>query len=235
MRIPALLLTLVVTLLATSAYSAQTPATTQASGTLMQVTVDEFPMDCVATTGITRTTYPAGATLRILTGSGPAILYVESGTLMLSTGDGAPPLVARAATPQSAEAGGEVAVAAGDGFLLAPGATAEIRNDGTEPAAVLDLLAAPDAASELSEGITQEILVRQEVTLPEPPVSVTLSRTTLEPGDRLSIPGAPALAFYAAVERSQVFNLSGQGVNRLAVPIDAYVLVIASTAASPPA
>jgi hypothetical protein len=238
MRISTLCLTLLVARLATPVDSAQTPATTQGSGTLMQLTVDELPPDQVTTSGIIRTIYPAGATLQLATGSGPALHFVESGTLTVSPSDGAPPLVIRAgtaevaATPAAAASGGEVLVAAGDGFLLAPGTMTELRNASADPATVLDLLAAPDAAFQASEVITKEILVRQEVTLPEPPLTVTLSRVTLEPGDRLAIPEAPAVTFYTAVERSQAFNLSGQGFNRLAVPLDAYVLVIVPDPAS---
>ncbi|MBA3276227.1 MAG: hypothetical protein H0T72_10565 [Chloroflexia bacterium] len=233
MRIPAFILALMVALLVTPVHSAQTLGTTQASGTLTHVTVEALTPDLVATTGIVRTIYPAGATLRLDTGSAPSLHFVESGTVTLSTGDGAPPLVVRAgttktvATPEAVTSEGEVVVTVGDGFLLAPGNSVEIRNDGADPAAVLDLLAAPDAASDVGAGIAQEILVRQEVTVPEPPVTVTLSRITLAPGDRLSLPEAPAVTFYAAVERSQAFNLSGQGINRSGNPIDAYILVIA--------
>ncbi len=238
MRTPTLILMLLAALLATPVHSAQTPTATQADGTLMQLTVDELPPDLITTTGMIRTTYPAGATLRLVTGSGPSLHFVESGTLTVTIDDGEPPLVVRAgaqegtAMPETAEPGREVVVTAGDGFLLAPGTTAEIRNDGPTPAAVLDLLDAPDLATEVGEGIAQAILVRQEVTLPEPPVSVTLSRTTLEPGDRLSLAEAPTLSAYAAVEREQSYHLSGQGVNRATEPLDVYVLLIAPGAAS---
>lgn len=109
----------------------------------------------------------------------------------------------KTATPEG------VAVGAGDGFLLASDTTFTLRNDGPDPAAVLDLLTAPDASADSGKDVNREILVRQEVTLPELPVSVTLSRITLEPGDRVSIADAPALTFYTAVERSQGFSLSG--------------------------
>lgn len=235
MRTPTIILALVMALLATSVQGAQTPATTPAAGTLMQLTVDELPADLIMTTGMIRTTYPAGATLRLVTGSGPSLHFVETGMLTITSDGGAPPRVVHAATPETAGFAGEAVVTAGDGVLLAPGTTSEFRNDGPNPAAVLDLLAAPDLATEASEDIAQAILVRQEVPLPEPPVSVTLSRTTVEPGDRLSLAEAPALTFYAAVERGQGFSLSGQGINRATGPLDAYVLEIASPATSPPA
>ncbi len=240
MRTPTFLLALIVALLATPAvHGAQTPAPTRPPGILLQIAVDELAPDLVATTGMLRTTYAAGATLHLVTGSGPSLHFVESGTLSLTTGDGPPPRVVRAgatgeaATPMAADTGGEVIVVAGDGVLLAPGTSTELRNEGAESATVLELLAAPDATSEVGEGVAQAVLVRQEVPLPQPPVSVTLSRVTLAPGDRLSIPEPPALTFYAAVERSQSFNLSGQGLNRSTDPLDAYVLAIVP--ATPPA
>jgi hypothetical protein len=232
MRIPTFILALMVALLMAPMVSAQTPATTQVSGTLMQVTVDELTSDLVVTTGIVRTIYSAGATLHLDTGTGPSLLFVESGALTLSTGDGAPPFIIRAGTSKGETSGSEVVVTEGDGFLLASATSVNIGNVSADPVAVLGLLAAPDATSDAGEGITQEILVRQEVTVPELPVFITLSRVTLEPGDRLSLPEAPTMAFYTAVERSQAFSLSGQGINRLGDPIDAYVLVISPEEAS---
>jgi hypothetical protein len=152
--------------------------------------------------------------------------------------DGTPPVVVHAGTageaasPAATTLEGDVAISAGDAFVLSPGTTAEFHNDGAEAAVVLDLLAAPDATSDAGEGVTQEILVRQEVTLPAASVSVTLSRYTLGPNDHVSKAEAPALTFFTAVERSKAFNLTGQGFNRLAVPVDVYVMVIAPAPAA---
>jgi hypothetical protein len=230
MRLPVFRLALMVMLLATPVHRAQPPATTDGAEILMQVTIDELRPDLVATAGIVRTIYPAGATLQLTSGSGPSLHFVEAGALTVSTGSGSPALTVRAGTtkeyaaPATVTPGDEVVVPAGDAFLLAPASTVEMHNGGTDPTAVLGLLAAPDVVK-VGDSVTQDILVRQDVTLPEPPVSVTLSRVTLEPGARLAIPVAPAVTFYTAVERSQAFNLSGQGINRLAVPLDAYIVV----------
>lgn len=239
MRTPTIILALVAALFTIPAHSAQTPVSTPAAGTLLQLTIDELAPDLIMTTGLIRTTFPAGATVRLVTGSGPSLHFVESGTLKVTSGDGVVPVIVRAgtpvgaATPETAEPGGEITVTAGDGFLLAPGTTADLRNDGPDPATVLDLLTAPDRATEASEGVAQAILVRQDVPLPEPPVSVTLSRTTVEPGKRLSLAEAPVLTFYATVERGDAFVLTGQGVNRATEPIEAYVLEIGPPATSP--
>jgi hypothetical protein len=236
MRIPTILLALMVTLLATPMTSAQAPAAMQASGALMQLSVDELTPDQVMVTGMIRTTYPPGASVQLTTGSGPSLHYVESGAITVLTGDGAPPTVVRAVTaegiasPEAASSGGEVVVAAGDGFLLAAGITAEFRNDGADPAAVLDLVAAPDAVGNLGEGVTEAILVSQEATLPQPPVTVTLTLETIEPGGSVTFADDPALTFFAPVDRTQSFSLSAQGANRFADPVDVYLLVIAPAA-----
>lgn len=232
MRIPTILLAVVVTLLATPVTSAQTPAATTAPGTLLEVIVDELPADLIVTTGMIRTTYPAGSSLQLGTGSGPSLHYIETGSLTVVTAGGEPPIVLQAASASGAESpqatipGDEVIVAAGVSLLLAAGSTAEVRNDGAEPAIVLDLLAAPDATPEMGEGITQAVLVRQEVALPEPPVSITLSRDTIESGESVTFADEPALTFFAPVDRSQAFSLSAQGSNRFADPVDVFVLVI---------
>jgi hypothetical protein len=238
MRIPVLTFALILALLATPAHGAQTPASLQASGTLMQVTIDELSPDLIMTTGLIRTIYPGGATVLSTTGSGPVLQFVETGALTVTTTDGGSPYVVRAgtpdpkATPAEAASGEPVQVTAGEAFLLAPGTTAEIRNDGTDPAAILGLLSAPDATADLAESVTQEILVRQDVGLPQPPVAVTLSKVTLEPGDRVTIAEAPAVTFYTAAQRSQAFLLTGQGFNRSTELLDAYVLVVAPESAA---
>jgi hypothetical protein len=238
MRISTVFLAFLVALLGPSALTAQTPATTQEAGTLIEITVHDLAPDLVATTGIIRTIFTGGSTLQLVTGSGPSLHYVESGALTVSTADGTPPVVTHAGTvgeaasPAATPPEGDVSIAAGDGFLLSPGTTVKFHNDGAEAAVVLDLLAAPDATSDAGEGVTQEILVRQEVTLPAPSVSVTLSRYTLGRNDHVSKAEAPALTFFTAVERNKAFNLTGQGFNRLAVPVDVYVMVIAPTPAA---
>jgi quercetin dioxygenase-like cupin family protein len=212
---------------------AQTSATPQASpstGVLMQVTLDQLPPDNVATIGVTRTTFAPGGSLRAVAGSGPATYFGEAGAISVSIDDGAGPLqVVRAgepgssATPQSAETG----IEAGDAFVIPAGASATLENSSENPAIVLNLLSAPDAVIEAEEGVTYAVLVRQEVTLPKPPLRVSLALATIPPGDHLSLPDAPVITRLAVVERSQAFSLSGGGPNRGAEPIDVYVLSFA--------
>jgi len=228
-----------VALLATPAQGAHTPASVPASGTLMHLTVDQLPADHVATIGITRTTYMAGGSLQLETGSGPAVSFVESGAVTVTVQDGGSLIVAtgpleQTGTPAAIASGSEVIVTAGNGFLPAPGATVNVRNDGTIPATVLELFSATDAEAKPGKGTTQALLVRQEATLTEPAATVTLGRVVVEPGDRLPLAAAPAITVYVAVERGDAFLLSGQGVNRSTKPIAAYILEIAPPETSPP-
>jgi quercetin dioxygenase-like cupin family protein len=234
MRTSAVLLALLLVLLTPPVADAQTPATPQASpstGVLMQVTLDQLPPDDVATIGVTRTTFATGGSLRAVAGSGPAVYFVEAGTISVKIDDGADPLqIIRAgdsggsATPQSTETGAEVVLEVGDAFVIPAGASASLQNSAEHPAIVLNLLSAPDAAIEAEEEVTHAVLVRQEVTLPKPPLLVTLALATIPPGDHLSLPDAPVITRLAVVERSQAFSLSGGGTNRGTEPIDVYVL-----------
>lgn len=228
MRIASVLLALVMTWYGSAALSAQAPHT---SGTLMQVILDELPPDRTSMIGVVRTTYEAGAASKVVTGSGPSLHFVEAGILTLTSGDGAPPLVVHTVTAGEAsmpqeDASGSIVVEEGDAFLLPPGTTAGLRNDDASPATILELLAAPDAAAEVGEGAAQSVLVRREEVLPAMPVVVTLTRLTIEPGERVPLPDTPVLSTYVAVERNQSFLISGQGVNRSTESVDAYVLAI---------
>lgn len=245
MRPSAILLT-VLLLLTTSTVAAQTPAPAAgpaSNGVLMQLTFDEVQPESVAVIGMVRTTLEAGGGLRIATGSGPAVHFVESGVVSVRTeGDAQVAVVAGGAADASAgqgtSPGTEVTVEAGSAFLIPPGATAEIRNAEESPATTLDLIASIDATTDAEMGVTHAVLVQQEAALPEAPVIVTLARVTVEPGDHLELSADPAHVAYATVERGQAFLLSGQGINRGAEPMEVYLLTIsgeATTIASPAA
>jgi len=230
MRIPSFVLTLMAALLIlTGSSSAQTPAATPASGPLMQATLDQTAPDNLATIGITRTIFETGGTLRVVTGTGPAISWVESGEVTLVPDAEAPqPIIVRAdATPDSGTNGSEFVVVEGDGFVLAPGTTATLRNNGPEPAVVLDLVSAPDTVRELGDGVSQVVVMSTEATLPAAPVLVTFSLVTLDPGGHLTLPPEPAVSIYAAVDKSKIIQVSGNGFNRATEPIDVYILTIA--------
>jgi hypothetical protein len=237
MRRHAAVLAVVASLLAVSLVRAQeaTPsASPSAAGPLLRLTLDELPPGNVATIGATRVTYTPGGSLRAVAGSGPAVLFVETGSLTLRATDGPPPVIARAAaaTPVAAPTGGDTSLGTGDALVLPAGATVQIVNRGATPAVVLDLLAAGDARTEAETGTARGVLVRREATLPAAPVVVTFSRATIAPGERFPMPPAPVVTVLATVERSQTFLLSGEGINRGARPMEVYVLTIAPDAAA---
>lgn len=232
MRTPTIILALVAALLATPVHSAQTPAAAQSTKPLMQVAIDQLSPDQIATFGLTRFSFAAGTSLQVETGSGPALYYVESGAITVTARTGASPVLAPAwtgegvATPE-APSGDEVDARGGDGFLLAANTTADVRNDGVDPTTILAVITAPELTAQATGHVAQALLVGTNVTLPESPIVVTLSQTTLAAGKRLELPAPPALVAYAAVERGEAFLLSGQGINRSTEPLEAYVLVIA--------
>jgi quercetin dioxygenase-like cupin family protein len=215
MRLSALFLTLL--LLATSTVAAQTPAppaATASNGVLMQLTLDEVQPKSIATVGMVRTTLEPGGSFRAFAGSGPAVHFVESGSITVRT---------------EGDARAEV-VASGSALVLPPGATAEIRNDGEAPATTLGVLAAADATTEAETSVTHSVLAQQRAELPEAPVTVTLARVTIEPGDHLELPAEAAQVVYVTVERGQAFLLSGQGINRGAEPMEVYLLTFSGDA-----
>ena len=117
-------------------------------------------------------------------------------------------------------------IAAGDGFVLAAGTSAELRNDSAAPAIVLDLLSAPDTQREPGSDVSQAVVMSTRATLPAAPIVVTFSLVVLEPGGHLDLSPAPAVSIYAAVDKSEVFHVTGNGFNRLNDPVAVYVLTV---------
>lgn len=234
MRLTVFLVAALTLLLASSA-GAQTPdpdATPVSNGTIVAMTLDELAPGSVATVGMVRTTYEPGGGLRAVTGSGPSVHLVESGTISVRVdGDARVSVIPGggdgAVAAEEPASGAEITVAHGNAYVLPAGVTAEIRNAGESPASTLDLLTASDATTDVETGVTHAVLVLREATLPGPPVTVTLSQITLAPGDQLALPVQPALAVYVTVERGQAFLLSGQGINRGTEPMEVYLLSFA--------
>jgi hypothetical protein len=226
------------TLCAQDASPAGTPVT---AGPILRLTLDALAPDNAATIGVTRTSYAAGGGLLLVAGAGPAVVLVETGDLTVLPTTAPPPLVVRAGTDRAAAdgaAGAEIVLVEGDALALTAGGAVEIRNTGDATAVALDLLSAADTRTEAEIGISRAVMSRLDVSLPSPPVEVTLARATIAPGERYPIPPAPTQTILATVERAQTFLLSGQGINRGAQPMDVYVLTIAPLAApvgTPPA
>lgn len=125
--------------------------------------------------GLARLTYQPGAGVPVQRADGPTVIYVDSGTVTVQTGE-----AAAQATPT---AGGST-LSAGQQILIPAGTSFATRNDGAIPAVALRLAiypSAPDAVAE--QGIRFERLAGAVAqTLPSGRAFVTLSRVTLTPG-----------------------------------------------------
>jgi hypothetical protein len=194
----------------------------------MEAVLDQVVPDNLATIGITRSSFEPGGTLRVSAGSGPAISWVEAGEITLTLGAESPQsLIVRAgATPETGTDGSEFMLVEGDGFVLAAGTSAELRNDSAAPAITLDLLSAPDTLREANDGASQAVVMSTEASLPAAPVLVTFSLVTLDPGGHLALPPAPAVTIYAAQDPAMVFHVTGNGFNRFNEPVAVYVLTV---------
>lgn len=205
-------------------------ATPAADGKLLRFTLAELAPDNASVVGVTRTTFEPGGALRLVAGAGPTLLFVETGSLVVTAAAPPEPLAVAGAggdAPVPLAAGADHPLEAGTALVLPAGGVADLRNDGTGPAATLDLLAATDAAVEAEAGVTHVLLARHESTLPAPPVEVSLARATIAGGGRLEKPPAPAQTVAATVEYGQTFLLTGQSFNRGKDPLPVYVLSIA--------
>lgn len=125
--------------------------------------------------GLARLTYAPGASIPVQREDGPTILYVDSGTVTVQTGD-----EAAQATPT---VGGST-LNTGQQFLIPAGTPYAARNDGTTPAVTLRLALYPSAPEAVAaEGVRFERLAGAVAqTLPSGRAFVTLSRVTLTPG-----------------------------------------------------
>jgi hypothetical protein len=178
-----------------------------------------------STFGFIRTTIAPGGSLRFSAGSGPAVRYVEQGPLQLTVvPENAVEIVA---SPAAAAAAGDYTIERGMAFIVDGGGSVELRNDGSDPATILELLSAADSLVEDEVDVTHLVLARRDYLLPAGVVTVTLSQQTLEPGKQFDWPADPAVTTLYPLDRSDAFLLTGKGVNRGTHPIALYALTIA--------
>jgi hypothetical protein len=228
MRIHTIALILMAALLSQPGSSAQTPVSMPAPGLLLQATLDEVAPDNLTAIGITRTTYESNGAMRVTAGSGPMVSWVESGSVTLSMDEGLPPaVIVRTGTTLEPAAGSVSMLAAGDGFVLAAGSAGHLRNDSAAPSVVLDLISALDARRQPGDGVDQAVVMNTEKTLPDAPATVMFSVVILESGQSVTLPPAPAVGIFAAVDKAEVFHVTGSGFNRFTKPVAVYVLTIA--------
>jgi hypothetical protein len=105
----------------------------------------------------------------------------------------------------------------------------ELRNDGSESVETMTLFAAPDAATDLGEGVISSVFASGKVTLAGSRAVLVLERRTLAPGDRLAVPPPPPDTFVTALVRKQAAYLgtsAGGYVNRDRSPMPIYVLTV---------
>ena len=185
--------------------------------------------------GVTRLTFDVGGSQETSAGAGASVYFVENGTLSLIPAEDSPALLVfrggglAGATPESVDAGAETTLGAGDGLILPAGSRAELRNAADEPANLLRLLAAGDAAADAETGVSRAVLVRELEALAAPG-TLTLQQTTLPAGGQLQYPAAPALAVVAGLDRGQAVYLSmgsaGSATNRSPDPMEIYLLTL---------
>jgi quercetin dioxygenase-like cupin family protein len=135
--------------------------------------VDPMPA-APAYLGLARLTYEPGASTVVQQADGPTMLHVESGSLMLQTGE---------AAEVSPSAGGSM-INTGEEVLIPAGTAFTTRNDGTTAARAIRVVIHPFAPEPVAApGIRFERLAASVAnTLPNGRAFITLSRVTLTPG-----------------------------------------------------
>jgi hypothetical protein len=204
--------------------SAGSPVATDENAIVMVIEVDT---SVASTFGFTRTTIAPGGSFRFAAGTGPAVRFVEQGSLHLSVQSDALSIVkTSSATPETSPAGDHL-VESGAAFIVAPGGSIELRNDGPDSATILELLSASDATLTNEADVSHLVLAQRNYTLSEGAVTISLSSQSLQPGDQFDWPSDPAVTTLYPLERSDAFLLTAQGFNRGTHPITFYAVTIA--------
>lgn len=167
---------------------------------VVQATIDALP-PLTSWAGIERTTLDPGASWTRgrsqELGEGPIMYVVESGTLTIRA-DG-PTTMTRAGSnaPATVDPGTEVTLQPGDRGYAPTGVISLWRNNGADPAIILDAaITTPSTSlgwsSSSQNGVNSGSLVEEaQFTAPQTPITMTLSRVTLEPGETLAADALP--------------------------------------------
>ncbi len=220
-----------------TAQSASPSATPPASEPLVHLTLPELASDRAATLTVSRFTIPPGASLRLETGSGPTVAFLESGTLRLTAEPGLAPPGVVSAEGLSVATAADNAIESGGALMVPAGSSATLQNSAPVAAVLLELLTAGDASVAVEDGVERVVAARAEATLPEPPVTVSLERATIARRERLPLPGPPVVWLAAGVDRGQATYLSpnAAGVfNRSPAPMEIYILTVAPAGSATP-
>jgi hypothetical protein len=217
--------------LAPAAASQATPTAAVMVTPLAAAVADAFPADADVIM-LRRVTYGPGDRSGAGTFVGPNLDYVESGVL---TYDADVPLTVAVAagtgTPEAREttpAGQAVAVGPGEAVLVPLGATANKRNDGTEPAVVVGAFLGSGGGTLLLGGDLVVFHLTDPHVLPPAPALITLSRVMLAPGARWSPPAAPWWMLGVAEETYPNVEQAGDGVttNVGTGPLELYLTTV---------
>ena len=222
---------LVMTAVAAPAARAQ-DATPAAERDLLVVSDADLAATGEVVLGFLRHTYAPGAGQTVSTGSGPLLLWIESGALTVEAIQGGEAMVlgdgsgtASRAMEVAAEHG--VTFGAGQALLVPAASEATLRNTGTEPTQTLHLVSGVDLELAPEEGVTEVVIARREVAIPSPAI-LALGRDEIPPGESLAERSDAVELVVAPLDRAQIFVLSRNNFNRGTTPMPVYVITITS-------
>jgi hypothetical protein len=219
-------------------------ATTARESPLLDLTLTDIaPLS--AEGGIAITNYPPGGSSQERAATAVEVLYIAAGPMSMSVVEAPQPMrviPSAEATAEESEsmlsAGQDLVVETGTTLVAPPGAIIELRNEGSSPAAMLDLLWVSASTSTESGGAVWGKAAggtRQNLT---PPVSILLRRLSVDAGATIPAPASADTAQSAAVvdpERSLDLRSSSDGaiINGGDEPLEVYILTVSGAAATP--
>jgi hypothetical protein len=195
--------------------------------------------------GIARTSYPPGGSSRERAATSVEVLYIAAGPMTASVIEAPqpmrviPPHDATADQAESAlSAGQEATLATGATLVAPPGTVVELRNDGSIPTSMLDLLwitASGSTESGSAVWTRATALRRQDLT---PPVSVILWRLTVDARATIPPPASSDIAqSVAAVDQARMFDPrpqpDGSYLNSGDEPLEVYILNVSGASGTP--
>lgn len=194
--------------------------------------------------GMAVTDYPPGGGSVELAGKeSPEVFYVATGSLTMRVEEAVDPvrvIPPREAGPASTErllaVRDTTTLATGTAVVLPERAVVDLRNQGSAPAKMLDLLWATESYSTESDGANWRRATggkpQQELTFP---VEIVLSQIRLEANQTIPAPSSADVSQAAAAldpDRMSILRYASEGSirNDSEEPLDAYVLTIRSNA-----
>ena len=195
--------------------------------------------------GIAITNYPPGGSSQERAATAVEVLFIAAGPMTASVVEAPhpmrviPPQEATADQPESAlSAGQEAIVATGTSLVAPPGTVVELRNDGSAPTSMLDLLWISASTSSESGGA---VWARANATNSQhltPPVSLTLWRLSVDAGATIPSPASSDIAqSVAALDQTRTFDLGRQSdgsyQNSSDKPLEVYVLTVSGAPGTP--